>query len=1180
MSSGKQLSNPSSTGNRGAHFEAQVQASFVTLMLTGGHAPGLPCWPIVEIKLQGKIDGFDTDDLIVVVENPNSKDKRKLLGQVKQFVSIIKSDTEFGKVIQAAWNDFNNPKVFTRDKDIIALITGPLRALDTRNVTWLLEQARHTNDVNDFFRRVQQAKFSSSEKAKKLDYIQHHLEVANGGDGVTKDELYSFLKQFRLLSYDLGNEFSVVLSLLHSHISQFEQQRLRWAWARICQFVQECNQNAGIITLDNLPEDLLEAFEQKPIVEMPEELKTPQGESVTDWTKHTDAKYLALTALIGAWNERSQSDLGAVTQFLGISYDEWLNKAQEILHHPDSPLTLGNGIWKVVNRTELIRLLGSRILDQNLDALKSLAVSILKEPDPSLELPFEERFAASIQGKGLKCSHTLRSGVAEGLAILSTMPDACSNCSLRKVESTCSLTIHEILTDADWILWGSLNRLLPTLAEAAPGVFLAAVEKALRLTLCPFDELFAQEGDGIVGDNFLTGLLWALEGLAWDKQHLIRVCEMLSELTSHDPGGRWANRPFNSLLTILLPWRPQTLASVEKRNVAVQTLLNEWPEIAWKLIIQLLPGQQQISSGSYKPVWRMTIRDDWEKGVTNREYWQQTSFYAELAVATAGHDIDRLSSLIDQFNNLPRSAFDQLIEVLSSESVTTTLPEDKRRVIWDHLTKLTVRHRRFSEAKWTMEEELVVEIEQVAEQLAPTNPLNLYHHLFTRNEFDLYETNDDWEEQRNRLNTRRDKAILEIFTKSGIEGVIQFSETVNSPDQVGLALGVITDDNIERTLLPKFLNAPDNNHKELASGFVWRRHDVLGWEWCDNIEKSDWTPTQIGQFTAYLPFSKKTWGRVSIWLQKHESEYWKRTNCIPYPNDHNELTVAIENLIEHGRPHAAIRCLDWMRNATQTVNIDQCVRALIAALSSDEPAYTIDDYLIMELIKYLQADSSVNQDDLFRIEWAYLSLLNSHGTAPHVLESRLANDPEFYCEIIRLIYRSEKEDLALRETTKESSALATNAWRLLHEWKTPPGTQQDVSFSEERFTNWLQRVKKLCTESGHLEVALISIGQVLFHAKVDPDGLWINRAIAAALNASGDDGLRRGYVTGAYNSRGVHSIDPTGNPERELAENFRGKAEDIENAGFQRFAVALRDLADDYDLQAERIVAEHAPEDE
>jgi hypothetical protein len=89
--------------------------------------------------------------------------------------------------------------------------------------------------------------------------------------------------------------------------------------------------------------------------------------------------------------------------------------------------------------------------------------------------------------------------------------------------------------------------------------------------------------------------------------------------------------------------------------------------------------------------------------------------------------------------------------------------------------------------------------------------------------------------------------------------------------------------------------------------------------------------------------------------------------------------------------------------------------------------------------------------------------------------------------------------------------------------------KEDGTFSEERFTEWLQRVKEVCTESGHLEVALINIGEVLIHTPPDPDGLWIHRAVAAALNDREADDMRDGFRTGTYNSRGVHWVDPTGN---------------------------------------------------
>ena len=59
-----------------------------------------------------------------------------------------------------------------------------------------------------------------------------------------------------------------------------------------------------------------------------------------------------------------------------------------------------------------------------------------------------------------------------------------------------------------------------------------------------------------------------------------------------------------------------------------------------------------------------------------------------------------------------------------------------------------------------------------------------------------------------------------------------------------------------------------------------------------------------------------------------------------------------------------------------------------------------------------------------------------------------------------------------------------------------------------------------------------------------------------------------------------HWVDPTGKPERELAEQFRRKAEEVENAGFQRFAVTLRSLAEGYDREAERIIGDHKDRDD
>jgi hypothetical protein len=266
-----------------------------------------------------------------------------------------------------------------------------------------------------------------------------------------------------------------------------------------------------------------------------------------------------------------------------------------------------------------------------------------------------------------------------------------------------------------------------------------------------------------------------------------------------------------------------------------------------------------------------------------------------------------------------------------------------------------------------------------------------------------------------------------------------------------------------------------------------------------------------------------------------------------------------------------------MLNLNKTFNNTQTIKALLDAVSSAETDYSMDGYEIVEIIKALQDNPDINQDDLFRIEWAYLPLLTGPGKSgsPKLLEQKLASDPDFFCEAIRLLYRSKKQTTSEKESTEQQKMMAENIWRLLNDWKTIPGTRTDGTFCVEDFNRWLNRIKTECELSGHLAVALITIGQVLIHYIPDLDGLWIHRALAEALNAEDAEDMRHGFRTGIFNSRGVYCVDPTGKPEKELATKYKQQAEELENAGYYRFAITLKSLADSYKRDAERIIEEH-----
>lgn len=286
----------------------------------------------------------------------------------------------------------------------------------------------------------------------------------------------------------------------------------------------------------------------------------------------------------------------------------------------------------------------------------------------------------------------------------------------------------------------------------------------------------------------------------------------------------------------------------------------------------------------------------------------------------------------------------------------------------------------------------------------------------------------------------------------------------------------------------------------------------------------------------------------------------------------SDLTFAIDKLLEVERPQPAIDGLSSLLHRKLPLDSKQAVKALLNAVSISEPLRTTNTRDLRELIKTLQNDPETDQDDLCQVEWAYLTLLDRHqGAKPKLLETRLATEPNFFCEIIELIYGSKNELKQDEEPDERRKAIATNAWRLLHEWKNPPGLHEDGTFSAEDFEVWLESVKNKCAESGHFEVAMIKIGEVLFYCPADPQGLWIVRTAAKALNAKDAIEMRRGFSTEVYNSRGVHRVDPTGQPERDLATQWRNKADALENEGFARFAATLREIARSYDREAERI---------
>ncbi len=900
-----------------------------------------------------------------------------------------------------------------------------------------------------------------------------------------------------------------------------------------------------------------------------------------DWATQSHAADLAIAQLIGQWKDENPGDREAIEELSGNGYGEWIVRIRQAASAKAAPLDFAIGRWKFTSRYEPWLYLGNLIGAEVLERFKALAIKVLSEPDPRLELPKDQRHAASIYGKERVYSSSLREGIAETLALLGSHGKSLTTCRDGIGQEVATLVVRELLAEADSDRWASLNDVLPLLAEAAPDEFLRAVGGASEKPNEPFSGVFSEEGDAFFGGSFMTGLLWALESLAWSDQYLIRVCGILANLAAVDPGGIYENRPINSLRGILLPWLPQTVADAERRHAAVLSTTREHPDVSWKLILKLLPESHSVGHPTHRPKWRDFIPENWKDGVKNGQRWEDEGFYADRALELAGNTPDRLIELLpfyfhihQKYSNFSEDYRNRLL----SDNVLK-LSEEQRLALWTEISNKTSNHRKYADSDaWKVPEEMLRQLEEVADRLKPQEPEIRHRRLFSGRDFELYDGKGNYEEQRQRLLEKRINALKEIEQRGGTVGLKHFWRSVESSHEVGNACGA--DDTLAKDddYLPLLLESETDADYRFAVAYVWRRFHTKTWEWVDGLNRSEWSVRAKAEFFAQLPSIQEVWRRAESELGADNAEYWKRARIHPDPNHLGGFDHAITQLLANGRADVAIQCF-WLGKLWTGPYPELALQAL-EQFNPEENR--IDQYAIQEVFKHLQEIGEIDEERLAGMEVKFLGLLDRHGEAlPRTLHRHLAERPEFFCDVIRMIYRSKYEikDDEDGENQKEpevdeaKAAMAQNAYRLLMDWIYPPGSKRDGGFDGNQLRQWVAAVKESCVASGHWEVASQQIGEVLLYAPKDENELWID-PVCDLFDSKEDAEFRRGLSIRIFNSRGVHGFSG-GKAEIELAEKWERIASHAEAKGYARLGSTLRDLGKSYREDAKRSVAEH-----
>ncbi len=918
-------------------------------------------------------------------------------------------------------------------------------------------------------------------------------------------------------------------------------------------------------------------------------LSASGGTDIPLWAEAIEGTYLAPALLAGAWDGANASDRAVIEALTGSSYDELETRLVRWASAEGAPLRRSGTTWRWASPAGAWDLLARFITSSALDRFEAVVHQVLGAGDPKYDLPADERWLANLKGATLTHTGLLRDGLAHALAALSGHPASDRIADKIRPSQRVARVVRSLLHEQPWKRWASLSDALPLLAEAAPDDFLDAADAGLRGGTPALAGIFNEGNDALFSSSPHTGLLWALEGLAWSSDYLTQVALTLGALARLDPGGKLANRPAASLRSIFLSWYPQTAAPVPARFAALDRLITREPSVAWKLLVALLPQPGGDSSGeNHKPHWRQ-----WHIGasrrVATREVWKFFQEVADRVLLMLGSDIDRWVEILDRpLASVPDSHIDRLLEQFEEFERTLPLPDARLR-LWGALRGAVHTHRRFTNSEWALPQEAVDRLAALYSRLEPASLVDRVAWLFSSSpqlpEVAPYERDDAkhserYEAEQLAIREAREAAVRELVAVGSLPHLVEeLLERVENAFVLGRFVGQVPLADLDEGVLLRMGITHDRDRHAFLNGFVAGRFATGSWEWADRVLQPGGphglTHVEVGHCARGLLFERRTWTQVDSLNEEGQRIYWSAVE--PWLPAADIAREAVTRLLAASRPYTAWDVIAGVhgdkKDDIPSALIVDVLFALAAGDRNAEPAsWRLGSfgYWLGVVFATIDKRGDVSDEVLARLEWVFLPVLASGShRQPHVLQRELAHSPELFVEVLGAMYRREGEEGT--EATAEQEGRAHRAHDLLQSWHGVPGQTED-GFDVQGLRDWVSRARQLASEAGRSKVADETIGQILARVPSDPnDGAWPALPVRDLLEEFASTELEIGVYLGRVNSRGVITRDfaAGGAHERALAATYREKASKVA-AAWPRSAKLLRDLAERYDTEAHR----------
>ena len=885
--------------------------------------------------------------------------------------------------------------------------------------------------------------------------------------------------------------------------------------------------------------------------------KTPE------WSKNCDKA--VLTALLcGKWTE-SDGDKLIIEMLSGLKYQEYEQRMLR-LSRGDTPFilrntTYGSVSWQLASVEDAWEEVDQYIDDDFWNEFIDLFYEVLIETEPLFDYPFEKHFAASIYAQKPQWSRTLKHGMIRTLIMRAYYRK--HEEKQGQVDSVVKRVLDTINTKEQW---GYIAQFITDLCEASPKAVMDKLDESIKNDTGIIDFFSANDGGFLMGRNYYTNVLWAIEQLLFQKQYTQRAVEWLWKLDSFNIEYKISNSPRSTIEEVFCAWVNLTAVNTKEKIKYAEMAFKKYSN-AWDIFFGLLPGKRtSICASLSKPKYR----DVCDPEVLNMDDVNKIYLkYYELCISHIGNDVGRWLKMIPAIDKYSKDIITSFFEYLLGYCDNSS---DENRVrVKNKLREEIHRHRKFGNAEWAMKEDVMNLFEVAMNSIMVSNYVYDYLYLFeNRYNFPLLNPEPfDKEETSNRdINAeRRSQEItsrMEEFKKNkySLEELVKLACDYGY-SEIGTVLAEFySKDGFDEDVYDLLLS--DDTREKYAYDYA-KFFVANGRGYLNEIIRITRERVSNEQLLVKLISLEVIESPNCIIANETESikkRYWQSgIYSMSIKAEHDTYTWALGECYRYGTAGALLALLF---DAKEKLTPEDIYDYIFGIENMESCAGgQLSDYYLEELLKIIQAEYINIPDSCEKIamlEWRCRNVLNWDQMV--CLQKVMKSNPNFYGDLVMFLYKTDDG-----KTDEEKSKIANKIYDGFHKAKFCP-TEKNGNVDYDEFIFWVDGFKKILKNHNQSSLFGHLMGRLLPNAPKGQDGVIPCEAVRQYIEENLTDDMKSSFIVEEENKRGVYVVDG-GRTEKNLSNTYKAMGDDLVRVGAPRTAEIYYEIGNHYNSMAQ-----------